>query len=104
LSWRDTDLARLEAAFARGDRRLGEVVFRAWRLGARFDAWSSEMRMDIWRQAWAESAIPFEFCDIPPASPGDPLPWQHIDVGVAMAYMLSQREETYSGCAFECRR
>jgi len=104
LSWRDTDLARLEAAFARGDRRLGELVFRAWRMGARFDAWSSEMRMDTWRQAWAESAIPFEFCEIPPASPGDPLPWQHIDAGVAMAYLLNQREETYSGCAFQCHR
>jgi radical SAM family uncharacterized protein len=103
LSWRDTDLARLEAAFARGDRRLGEVVLKAWRMGARFDAWSSEMRMDTWRQAWAESAIPFEFCKVPPPSPGDPLPWQHIDAGVAMAYMLNQREETYSGCAFPCQ-
>ena len=103
LSWRDTDLARLEATFARGDRRLGEVVLKAWQMGARFDAWSSEMRVDTWRKAWAKSAIPFEFCEIPPPSPGDPLPWQHIDTGVTMAYMLKQREETYSGCAFPCR-
>lgn len=103
LSWRDTDLTRLEAAFARGDRRLGEVVFEAWRMGARFDAWSSEMRMDTWRKAWEESAIPFDFCEVPPPSPGDPLPWQHIDAGVAMAYMLNQREETYSGCVFPCQ-
>ena len=103
LSWRDTDLARLEAAFARGDRRLGEVVLTAWQTGARFDAWSSEMCMDTWRQAWAQSAIPFEFCEVPPPSPGDPLPWQHIDAGVTAAYMLKQREETYSGCAFPCQ-
>ncbi len=99
LSWRDTNLARLEAAFARGDRRLGEVVQRAWQMGSRFDAWSSELKIDIWRKAWAESAIPFEFCGVPAPSPGDPLPWQHIDTGITVDSMMKQREATYSGCA-----
>jgi len=102
LSWRDTSLARLEAAFARGDRRLGEVVLKAWQMGSRFDAWSTELNIDIWRKAWAESAIPFEFCQVPPPSPGDPLPWQHIDTGITTDYMMKQREATYSGCAFSC--
>jgi radical SAM family uncharacterized protein len=100
FSWRDTALARLEAAFARGDRRLGEVILKAWQSGARFDAWSSEMRFDIWSEAWAMSEIPFDFCSIPPPSPGDPLPWQHIDTGVTVNYLLEEREETYSGCAY----
>jgi radical SAM family uncharacterized protein len=102
FGWRDTALARLEAAFARGDRRLGEVVLKAWQMGSRFDAWSSELKIDIWRKAWAESAIPFDFCRIPPPSPGDALPWQHIDTGITTDYMMKQREATYSGCAFSC--
>ncbi len=99
FSWRDTALAKLEATCARGDRRLGEVILNAWQAGARFDAWSSEMRFDIWREAWAMSEIPFDFCSIPPPSHGDPLPWQHIDTGVTVNYLLEEREETYSGCA-----
>jgi len=102
LSWRDTTLARLEAAFARGDRRLGEVVLKAWQMGSRFDAWSTELKVDIWRKAWAESAIPFEFCEVPPPSPGDPLPWQHIDTGITIDSMMKQREATYSGCVLPC--
>ena len=100
FSWRDTALARLEATFARGDRRLGELILKAWQAGARFDAWSTEMRLDIWKKAWAMAALPFDFCKIPPPSPGDPLPWQHIDTGVTESYLLKGREETYSGCAF----
>jgi len=99
FSWRDTALARLEATFARGDRRLGDVILKAWQAGARFDAWSTEIRFDIWRQAWAASEIPFDFCSIPAPSPGDPLPWQHIDTGVTVKYLLKECEETYSECA-----
>jgi radical SAM family uncharacterized protein len=99
LSWRDSALARLEATFARGDRRLGEVILKAWQAGARFDAWSTEMRFELWSEAWAMAEIPFYFCCIPPPAPGEPLPWQHIDTGVAVNYLLREREETHSGCA-----
>jgi len=104
LSWRDTALARLEATFARGDRRLGDLTLRAWELGARFDAWSTEMKVDLWRKAWEMSGIPFEFCDVPHPSPGDPLPWQHIDTGVTMSYLVKERDDTYSGCPVPCQQ
>ncbi|MBN1866250.1 TIGR03960 family B12-binding radical SAM protein [Candidatus Sumerlaeota bacterium] len=50
----------LEAAMARGDRRLGAVVERAWRDGARFDGWKEHFRFDRWRAA-------FEACGLDPA-------------------------------------
>jgi radical SAM superfamily enzyme YgiQ (UPF0313 family) len=36
---RTTRRERLEGVFARGDRRLADVLERAWRNGARFDSW-----------------------------------------------------------------
>ena len=40
VKWHDPSHSFLEAVFARGDRRLGKVLMRAWQLGARFDGWS----------------------------------------------------------------
>ena len=45
----------LEGVFARGDRRLGGVVEKAWRRGCRFDAWSEHLRFDTWRAVFASS-------------------------------------------------
>jgi len=39
LRWHDVNQSLLEGALARGDRRLSEVIERAWQSGARFDAW-----------------------------------------------------------------
>jgi radical SAM superfamily enzyme YgiQ (UPF0313 family) len=55
LKYHDMETSILEALLCRGDRRLGQMIERAWRLGARLDSWSDYFRGDCWEQAIAET-------------------------------------------------
>jgi len=57
LKYHDMETSLLEALLCRGDRRLGRVIERAWRLGARLDSWNDYFRGDCWETAIAESGI-----------------------------------------------
>ena len=47
----------LEGVFARGDRKLGKVLLRAYQLGSRLDGWVEEVREEVWEQAFEECGI-----------------------------------------------
>ncbi len=64
------DATLLEAQLARGDRRLAEVIERAWQSGARFDAWSDRFQPAAWRAAFAEARIDPAFLHRPRARRG----------------------------------
>ena len=80
LRCHDLDTSLLEAVLARGDRRVGEAIERAWRAGARLDAWTERLRPWLWWQALAESGVDLDAVLHSPALPGAPLPWDHIGV------------------------
>jgi len=82
----DAAASVLEGILARGDRRLADVVERAYRGGACFDAWEDQLRLDVWQAA-------FEACGVDPdgylgALPvGARLPWDHVDVGLGPNFL-----------------
>ena len=39
LNWNDPRETHFESWLSRGDRRLSEVIYKAWEKGAKFDAW-----------------------------------------------------------------
>ena len=51
LKFHNTEASTLEALFSRGDRNMSQVLFDAWKLGARFDAWSESFNPKIWDEA-----------------------------------------------------
>ncbi len=87
LKCHEVRLSRLEAAFSRGDRRLGKVIETAWRAGARFDEWSDWFKEEYWNDAFASCGIePEQFM---PALPTEAeLIWDHIDSRVAKDFLL----------------
>jgi radical SAM family uncharacterized protein len=90
LSWNDPTESLLEGAFARGDRRLADVIERAWRLGCRFDAWSDQFRFDLWQQAFEACGLTPQFYANRPRGYLEILPWAHIDYGVTDAFLLDE--------------
>ena len=50
----DARVSHLEGIMGRGDVRTGDLIERAWCLGARFDGWDEHLAWDIWEQALAE--------------------------------------------------
>ncbi|MCI0516189.1 TIGR03936 family radical SAM-associated protein, partial [candidate division KSB1 bacterium] len=94
LSWRDPEVALIEGAIARGDRRLGTVIYQAWRLGAKFDAWTHQFSFATWTKAFETVGIqPEKICEARDLE--QILPWQHLSPGVTTKFLLHERAKAY---------
>ena len=105
LSWTDVSLSRLEAALARGDRRLGEVVLAAWQAGARFEAWAEAFRPDLWQQAFATAGVDWEFYANRHFHSQERLAWDHLSYGVSKDFLGREAAAALAGgLTPDCRR
>jgi len=107
LTWTDPDVTLLEAWLSRGDRRLADVVFRAWQNGAKFDAWQDQFNFNAWTQAFADCQIEPSFYTHRTRALDEAFPWDHINTGVRKKYLLqdyllSQDSKTRSDCRQHC--
>ena len=105
LTWQDPRVSHLEAVLARGDRRLSQAIYRAWKLGAVFDAWSEQFRHDIWMQAFEDCSIDPSFYANRKRNLDEFFPWDHIDTGVSAEYLKqeyinSTKETATEDCRF----
>ncbi|HVU03241.1 MAG TPA: TIGR03960 family B12-binding radical SAM protein [Polyangiaceae bacterium] len=89
LRTHDSTTSVLEGVLARGDRRLSDVIERAYLGGARFDSWDDQLRMDLWAEALQHFGIdtaPF-LGTIPVTAR---LPWDHLDVGLEEGFLARE--------------
>lgn len=91
------DLSRLEAVFARGDRRLADVIEEAVKNGARLDGWDEHFRYDIWLDAFRTCGVDMDFYTTRGYGEAELLPWDMIDVGVTKAFLRRERQRAYAG-------
>ncbi|HCC33081.1 MAG TPA: TIGR03960 family B12-binding radical SAM protein [Clostridiales bacterium] len=97
LSWHDPHVSRVEAVFARGDRRLAPAIREAWAMGARFDGWSEQFDYRRWLGAFAGSGIePAHYAERP-RDQDELLPWDHLDCGVDKEFLWRERERAFAG-------
>jgi len=106
--WHDPDLSFLEAVFARGDRRLSNVLLKAWQKGCKFDGWAEQFKYHAWMQAFDEVGIDPQFYANRVRDRQEILPWSHIDVGVTPAFLWREYQKALKGeltpdCRLECR-
>lgn len=89
------DLSRLEAVFARGDRRLGPVIEEAVKNGARLDGWDEYFRYDLWMDAFRKCGVDVEYYTTRGYGEDELLPWDIIDVGVTKKFLKLERKCAY---------
>ena len=89
------DLSRLEAVFARGDRRLCPVIETAVRNGARLDGWDEYFNYAKWYDAFRQCGIEEEFYTTRGYGEEEILPWDTIDVGVTKRFLRLERKRAY---------
>ena len=89
------DLSRLEAVFARGDRRLGPVIETAMRSGARLDGWDEYFNYAKWYDAFRQCGIDEDFYTVRGYGEDEILPWDTIDVGVTKKFLKLERARAY---------
>ncbi len=97
LSWTDPDITLHEAWLSRGDRRTGDVIYRAWQLGSKFDAWQEGYKIDHWLQAFADCGLQPEFYSHRERSLDEILPWSHISSGVRASYLKEEYQKSQEG-------
>ena len=87
ISFHDSPTSVLEGIFARGDRRLGAVIYCAWQKGCRFDGWTEHFRYELWEQAMAECGFDPTFYTSRGREEQELLPWDFIDSGVSKVFL-----------------
>jgi len=97
ISFHNTEQSLIEAVFARGDRRLGEVLKKAWEAGCRFDNWSDYFRFDLWKESFRNSNISPSFYANRKREEKEIFPWDHISSGVSRKFLLEEKERAFEG-------
>jgi radical SAM family uncharacterized protein len=97
FSWQDPKNSQLEAVLSRGDRRLGKVIYKAWELGSKFDAWHEHFNYDNWLHAFQESGLDPAFYANRERPLDEALPWQHVDTGVSTTFLKKECEDMWQG-------
>ena len=106
-NWHDFDLTALEGFLARGDRKVGEVIYKAYKKGCMFDSWSEYFYYDRWLEAMDECGIDASFYTGRTREYDEILPWDFIDAGVTKEflwreYVQSQKETVTPNCRMQC--
>ena len=98
------DLSRLEAVFARGDRRLSAVIEEAVKNGARLDGWDEYFNYSCWFDALNTCGIDPAFYTTRGYGEDEVLPWDTIDVGVTKKFLKRERKRAYEALVTpDCR-
>ncbi len=102
LRMHDSETSWLEGVFARGDRRLGAVLLRAYQHGCRFDSWEDQQRTDVWAESFKMLGVdPGQFLGTIPVTAR--LPWDHISVGLEDGFLLREyRKSLKSRLSIPC--
>lgn len=106
-NWHDNKTSYLEGVFARGDRRLGEVIIRAVENGCKFDGWGEHFDFDMWMKTFDELGIDPDFYTARERSYDEVLAWEHIDIGVTKEFLMRENEKakqavTTPNCRQQC--
>lgn len=106
-SWHDPSTSILEAVLARGDRRVGQAVYRAWCKGCKFDSWSEHFKFDMWSEAFSECGLDMAFYASRRRSYEEIMPWDHLDYYVSKEFLVRENKkaknaETTPHCRSKC--
>jgi len=86
----------IEGIISRGDRKIANVIYRAFKKGARFDGWSDTFNFRIWQTAIKESGINTDKYHIN-LPENIPLPWDFIDTEVKKDFLIEEYQKAKKG-------
>ena len=93
-NYHDAKGSRIEAALARGDRRLCAVMLEAHRLGMCFDAWDEYFSYEKWEKAFENAGVDMGFYANRAMALDEVLPWDIIDIGVTKEFLIREYKKS----------
>jgi radical SAM family uncharacterized protein len=97
LSWMSPEDTQLEGWLSRGDRRMAEVVYAAWKNGTKFDAWQDQRRFEAWTSAFAAQNLDASFYTQRTRRADEVFPWEHISDAVRKKYLYQDYQRSLKG-------
>ena len=95
----------LEGVFARGDRRLCDVLESAYKSGCRFDGWDEFFDLEKWLDAFKKCGIDPKFYTARKRDYSEVMPWEHIDFAVTKEFLIRENKLAYEGATTpNCRQ
>nr|MCR4674625.1 TIGR03960 family B12-binding radical SAM protein [Lachnospiraceae bacterium] len=88
--WHHADVTVLEGIFARGDRKVADVILYAYEHGQYFDAWGEFFDVEKWDEAFRACNVDPDFYIMRERDIDEVFPWDFIDCGVTKKFL--QRE------------
>ena len=78
FKFHDTAGSIIEAAMARGDRRMCKPLLEVYKAGARFDLWKENFNNRLWHETFSKSKLDLNKLAQKEFNTTDILPWQHL--------------------------
>ena len=102
-----SDVSQMEAVLARGDRRLGAVLYDVWKDGGRLDSWDEFFKADRWYAAFEKNGLDPAFYANRTRPYDEVMPWDHIDYMVSKVFLIRENEKAHQGiptpsCRLQC--
>ncbi len=97
VSYHNYRISILEAALAKGDRRLGAVIKRAWERGCKFDGWDEMYRYDEWVKAFEDVGADIDFYAHRPMAYDETASWDHLDYMIDKNFFVRENKRAKDG-------
>lgn len=105
FNYHETKTSTLEAVFARGDRRVGRALEKAYELGCKFDGWTEHYNDQLWQRAFEETGTDIAFYNYRERSYDEILPWDIIDPLVSREFLMRENEKAKAAqITADCRQ
>ena len=107
VSYHQSDTSVLEGVLARGDRRLGEVIYNAWQKGSKFDSWDEFFDFQNWLEAFRECGLTPEFYANRVRKYDEVFPWDVMDYGIRKEFLIEENKKAHQSlttphCRIKC--
>ncbi len=104
LKWHDPEASVIEGLLSRGDRRVASVIEDVWRRGGIFQEWSEHFDFERWTDALVDRGIDLEELCYRERDRDEPLPWDHIGVGLYKDWLWEDwKSSLQAGVLEDCR-
>lgn len=105
--WHEAGTSVVEGVFARGDRRISDAIYYAYKNGCLFDAWTEEYKHDVWMDAFEKYGAGLDFYIFRERNVYEILPWDILDIGVNKSYLVrewenARNEKVTENCKDKC--
>lgn len=107
VSYHETPTSLLEGVLARGDRRLSDVIYSAFKDGCKFDSWDEHFKFASWMKAFEENNLDPYFYTQRKRDFSEVLPWDHLDYGISRKFLEKENlkaheNKTTPHCRIKC--